>query len=123
MENGIREKIVAYLKDNGHELVEMFTSDTHFTTMGVRNRNGYYQLGFITKPEILANWCLSIAREAEKNITTGKFEILENKSKVRVMGSGIFEHISKALDTSLRITKGFMIGCVGIFLLSIFLWF
>ena len=123
IENGVREKIVTHLQNNGCDLVEMFTSDTHFTTMGVRNRNGYYQLGFITKPEILANWCLSIAREAEKNIITGKFEILENKSKVRVMGSGIFEHISKALDTSLRITKGFMIGCVGIFLLSIFLWF
>ena len=123
IENGVREKIVTHLQNNGCDLVEMFTSDTHFTTMGVRNRNGYYQLGFITKPEILANWCLSIAREAEKNITTGKFEILENKSKVRVMGSGIFEHISKALDTSLRITKGFMTGCVGIFLLSIFLWF
>ena len=123
IENGVREKIVTHLQNNGCDLVEMFTSDTHFTTMGVRNRNGYYQLGFITKPEILADWCLSIAREAEKNIITGKFEILENKSKVRVMGSGIFEHISKALDTSLRITKGFMIGCVGIFLLSIFLWF
>ena len=123
IENGVREKIVTHLQNNGCDLVEMFTSDTHFTTMGVRNRNGYYQLGFITKPEILANWCLSIAREAEKNIITGKFEILENKSKVRVMGSGIFEHISKALDTSLRITKGFMTGCVGIFLLSIFLWF
>jgi putative membrane protein len=101
----------------------MFTSDTHFTTMGVRNRNGYYQLGFITKPETLANWCLSIAREAEKNIVTGKFEILENQSNVRVMGSGIFEHLSRALDTSLRITKVFMTGCAGIFLLSIFLWF
>ena len=123
VENGIRGKIVSHLQNNGCNLVEMFTSDTHFTTMGVRNRNGYYQLGIITKPERLANWCLSIAREAEKNIVTGKFEILENQSNVRVMGSGIFEHLSRALDTSLRITKGFMIGCAGIFLLSIFLWF
>jgi len=123
IENGIREKIVTHLQNNGCDLVEMFTSDTHFTTMGVRNRNGYYQLGIITKPERLANWCLSIAKEAEKNIVTGKFEILENQSNVRVMGSGIFEHLSRALDTSLRITKGFMIGCAGIFLLSIFLWF
>ena len=123
IENGIREKIVTHLQNNGYNLVEMFTSDTHFTTMGVRNRNGYYQLGIITEPERLANWCLSIAREAEKNIVTGKFEILENQSNVRVMGSGIFEHLSRALDTSLKITKGFMIGCAGIFLLSIFLWF
>jgi len=76
----------------------MFTSDTHSTTMGVRNRNGYYELGSITKPERLANWCLSIAKRAEQNITSGKFEILENSAKVRIMGSGIFEHLSRALD-------------------------
>jgi len=123
MENGIREKIVEHLKNNGYELVEMFTSDTHSTTMGVRNRNGYYELGSITKPERLASWCLSIAKQAEKNIVSGKFEILENSAKVRIMGSGIFEHLSRALDNSLKITQGFMILCTGIFLLSIFLWF
>jgi putative membrane protein len=123
MENGVREKIVTHLQDNGCNLVEMFTSDTHFTTMGVRNRNGYYQLGIVTKPERLASWCLSIAKKAEKNIVSGQFEILENKAQVRVMGTGIFEHLSMALDSSLKMTKGFMIGCVGVFLLSIFLWF
>jgi putative membrane protein len=123
MENGVREKIVTHLKNNGYELVEMFTSDTHSTTMGVRNRNGYYELGSVTKSERLSNWCLSIAKQAEKNIAPGKFEILENSAKVRIMGSGIFEHLSRALDNSLKITQGFMILCTGIFLLSIFLWF
>jgi len=123
MENGVREKIVTYLKNNGCELVEMFTSDTHSTTMGVRNRNGYYELGSVTKSERLSNWCLSIAKQAEKNIAPGKFEILENSAKVRIMGSGIFEHLSRALDNSLKVTQGFMILCTGIFLLSIFLWF
>ena len=123
MENGIREKIVAYLKDNGHELVEMFTSDTHFTSMGARNKNGYYQLGITTKPEKLASWCLSIARKAEKNIVSGQFEILENNAKVRTMGTGIFESLSKALDDSLLMTKKIMVGCVGLFLLAIFLVF
>jgi len=123
MENGIREKIVAYLKDNGHELVEMFTSDTHFTSRGARNKNGYYQLGITTKPEKLASWCLSIARKAEKNIVSGQFEILENNAKVRTMGTGIFESLSKALDDSLLMTKKIMVGCVGLFLLAIFLVF
>ena len=123
MENGIREKIVAHLKDNGHDLVEMFTSDTHFTSMGARNKNGYYQLGITTKPEKLASWCLSIARKAEKNIVSGQFEILENNAKVRTMGTGIFESLSKALDDSLLMTKKIMVGCVGLFLLAIFLVF
>ena len=123
MENGVREKIVTHLQNNGYNLVEMFTSDTHFTTMGVRNSNGYYQLGIVTESERLENWCLSIAKKAEENIVPGQFEILENKAQVRVMGSGIFEHLSVALDSSLKMTKGFMVGCVGLFLLSIFLWF
>ena len=123
MENGVREKIVTHLQDNGCNLVEMFTSDTHFTTMGVRNRNGYYELGSVTKSERLSNWCLSIAKQAEKNVASGKFEVLENSAKVRIMGTGIFEHLSRALDNSLKVTQGFMILCTGIFLLSIFLWF
>ncbi len=123
MENGVREKIITHLENNGCELVEMFTSDTHSTTMGVRNRNGYHELGSVTEPERLANWCLSIAKQAEKNTASGKFEILENSVKVRVMGTGIFEHLSRALDNSLKMTQGFMVLCTGIFLLSIFLWF
>jgi len=58
---------------------------------------------------------LSIAKEAEKNIVTGKFEILENNAKVRIMGTGIFEHLSRALDSSLKMTQGLMILCTGIF--------
>ena len=123
MENGVREEIITHLKNNGCELVEMFTSDTHSTTMGVRNRNGYYELGSVTKSQKLADWCLSIAKQAEKNIATGKFEILENNAKVRIMGTGIFEHLSRALDNSLKMTKWFMILCTGIFLVSIFLRF
>ena len=123
MENGVREEIITHLKNNGCELVEMFTSDTHSTTMGVRNRNGYHELGSVTKSQKLADWCLSIAKQAEKNIATGKFEILENNAKVRIMGTGIFEHLSRALDNSLKMTKWFMILCTGIFLMSIFLRF
>ena len=123
MENGVREEIITHLKNNGCELVEMFTSDTHSTTMGVRNRNGYHELGSVTKSQKLADWCLSIAKQAEENIATGKFEILENNAKVRIMGTGIFEHLSRALDNSLKMTKWFMILCTGIFLMSIFLRF
>ena len=123
MENGVREEIITHLKNNGCELVEMFTSDTHSTTMGVRNRNGYHELGSVTKSQKLADWCLSIAKQAEENIATGKYEILENNAKVRIMGTGIFEHLSRALDSSLKMTKWFMILCTGIFLVSIFLRF
>ena len=52
---------------------------------------------------------------------SAKFEILENETKVKVMGKGIYEDYSKALDNSLKITKIFVIGCLAFFVTSLFL--
>jgi len=121
MENGIREKIVKKFADKNYNLLEICTSDTHFARVKARNKNGYYQLGLITSADKLSEWLLEIARKAEKKIVVAKYEILENQTEVKIMGQGIFEDYSKALDNSLKITKGFMIGCVGLFLTSLFL--
>ncbi len=121
MENGIREKIVQNFADKKYNLLEICTSDTHFARVKARNKNGYYQLGLITGADKLSNWLLEIAKKAEDKIGTAKYEILENQTEVKIMGQGIFEDYSKALDNSLKITKGFMIGCVGLFLTSLFL--
>jgi putative membrane protein len=102
-------------------LLEICTSDTHYAPVKARNRNGYYQLGLITSAEKLSKWFFKIAKNAEENITTAKFEILENETNVKVMGQGIYEDYSKALDNSLKITKGFVIGCVILFITSLFL--
>jgi len=48
MENGVREEIVKHFSNNGYELIEICTSDTHYNT-SVRNRNGYYQFGIVSK--------------------------------------------------------------------------
>ena len=121
MENGIREKIVHNFADKNYNLLEICTSDTHFAQVKARNKNGYYQLGLITAADKLSNWLLEIAEKAEKEMSTVKYEILENQTEVKIMGQGIYEDYSKALDNSLKITKGFMIGCAGLFLTSLFL--
>ena len=121
MENGIREKIVENFAKLGHTLLEICTSDTHFAPVKARNRNGYYQLGLITSAEKLSKWFLEIAHNAESKMTSAKFEILENETDVKVMGRGIYEDYSKALDNSLKITKGFMIGSVILFIITLFL--
>ncbi|EGG42872.1 membrane protein-like protein [Candidatus Nitrosarchaeum limnium SFB1] len=121
MENGIREKIVENFAKLGHTLLEICTSDTHFAPVKARNRNGYYQLGLITSAEKLSKWFLEIACNAESKMTAAKFEILENETDVKVMGRGIYEDYSKALDNSLKITKGFMIGSVILFIITLFL--
>ena len=121
MENGLREQVVEHFSNNGYDLIEICTSDTHYTSSGVRNKNGYFQLGIITKPTIIANWYLHLAKQAEKNVQTGKFEILENQSDVKVMGPSIFESFSTCLDNALRITKGVLIGGLTLFITTIFL--
>ncbi|NQV38934.1 MAG: DUF2070 family protein [Nitrosopumilus sp.] len=121
MENGIREKIIDIFAKRDYQLLEICTSDTHYAPVKARNRNGYYQLGLITSAEKLAKWLFTIAKSAEANITTVKFEILENEATVKVMGQGIYKDYSKALDNSLKITKGFVIGCLVLFVTSLFL--
>ena len=121
MENGIREKIIDIFAKRDYQLIEICTSDTHYAPVKARNRNGYYQLGLITSAEKLAKWFFEIAKTAENNMSSVKFEILENESDVKVMGQGIYEDYSKALDNSLKITKGFVIGGVILFATSLFL--
>ncbi|QUC63879.1 DUF2070 family protein [Nitrosopumilus sp. K4] len=121
MENGVREKIVENFAKRDYNLLEICTSDTHFAPVKARNKNGYYQLGLITSADKLSKWFFSIAKNAEEKTTSGKFEILENQTEVKIMGQGIFEDYSKALDNSLKITKGFLIGSVILFVTSLFL--
>jgi len=121
MENGVREKIIDSFAKRDFQLLEICTSDTHYAPVKARNRNGYYQLGLITGAEKLSKWFLDIAKIAETKTTSAKYEILENQTDVKIMGQGIFEDYSKALDNSLKISKGFMIGGVCLFITSLFL--
>jgi putative membrane protein len=117
MENGVREEIVKHFSNNGYELIEICTSDTHFST-GVRNRNGYYQFGIVSKPSDVANWYLDVAKKAEKKIDSASFEILEHNMNAKVMGPTIYRDYSRAVDRSMKITKGILIGCVALFLIT-----
>jgi putative membrane protein len=120
MENGIREKIIDNFSKTEQHLLEICTSDTHYAPVKARNRNGYYQLGLITSADKLSKWFLEIAKKSETT-TNARFEILENETNVMVMGQEIYEDYSKALDNSLKITKGFVIGGMLFFITSLFL--
>ncbi len=121
MENGLREAVVQHFSNNGYDLIEICTSDSHYTTKKVRNRNGYYQFGLVTKPQDMANWYLEIAKKSEKNIEPASFEILKNETNVKVMGPTIFRDYSRAVDKTMKLTKGFLLGCAAFFLITMFL--
>ena len=121
MENGVREIIVKHFADNGAELIEICTSDTHYTASGARNRNGYHQLGVLSKPPQLSNWYFDLAQKAESKIKEGEFEVLEHQTNVKVMGPTIFSDYSKIMDKTMNITKYCLIADAGLFLAAIFL--
>ena len=121
MENCVREKIIEDFSNNGDNLLEICTSDTHYAAVKARNRNGYYQLGLITSSDKISKWFSKIAEKSQSSIVSAKYEILENESNVRVMGKSIYEDYSKALDNSLKITKIFVIASLGLFITSLFL--
>jgi len=121
MENGLKEEVVSQFTKNGYDLLEICTSDSHYTTKDVRNRNGYYQFGIVSNSQHITNWFLELAKKAEKNLNSASFEILKNQTTVKVMGSTIYSDFSRALDNSMKITKFFLIGGLAFFLVTIFL--
>jgi len=121
MENGLREKIVDEFAKNGMNLLEVCTSDTHYSSKIVRTREGYYHFGKIASADRVSEWYLKIARQAEKNLEPASYEVVEQKSNVSVMGTTIFEDFSRAIDRCLNISKAFMIGSVAFFIATLFL--
>jgi len=121
MENGVREYIVSHFAKNNLNLLEICTSDTHYSATKVRTRQGYYQFGKIAKSQDIAEWYLKVAQDAEKKLAPASFEILEHKADVKIMGSTVYEDYSRAVDNSLKITKGFAIGSFVFFIATLFL--
>lgn len=118
MENGVRESVVEQFEKNGYTLLEICTSDTHYTTKDVRNKNGYNQFGKITQPDEVSRWYLDLAKNAESKISSASFEILHHKTDVKIMGPTIYRDFSKAIDNSMKITKAVLIGCAVLFLVT-----
>lgn len=116
MENGVREHVVARLADAGYDLLEVCTSDTHYSRTTVRTRQGYYQFGIVTDRDRIADWFLELARRSDRAVRPAAFEVIEARTRVRVMGPQIFEDYKRALDRSLALSKAFAAGAAALFL-------
>lgn len=122
MENGVREAVAEAFRARGLRMLEMFTSDTHFSRVRVRNKNGYYQFGIISKPADISEWYLELAGSAVARAARGSFEVLENVSKTKIMGPKIFADFKAAMDNSLRITKIFASAGFAVLLAAVLVW-
>ena len=119
MQNGLREHIANHLSKNGYNLLEVCTSDTHYKAREARNKHGYFEFGSLAKFDDISAWFLQLASEAERNLSPSSFELLEQETRVKVMGDKQFEDYSKSLDRAMRITQGFLIGTTILFLYTL----
>lgn len=121
MENGMREHIVERFAESGLSLLDICTSDTHFSRTKVRTKNGYYQFGVVTDPDRVASWYLEIAQRAASSANRVSFEVLVNRVKLQIMGEKIFKDYSAALYRALGFTKIMSALGMGVFIAHLLL--
>jgi putative membrane protein len=115
MQNGLREYIISTLDSKGIKMLEICTSDTHFTS-GKRTRQGYYPLGEMSNHSNIVEMLFDMSSKSIETSRSSNFELLLSKSKIRVMGKDQFDEYSAALDKSMNITKVFLIVTITIVL-------
>jgi putative membrane protein len=107
IENHVRDYVLTQLYSRGLNMVEICTSDTHYTS-GKRTKQGYYPLGSMTDVnEILAQF-EELTSNSFDDPKECSFSHLSVDSEIKVMGKGQFDDYSKALDKSMNLTKIFL---------------
>ena len=107
MESQVRDAVLSDLKSHGFYMLEVCTSDTHFTS-GKRTRHGYYSLGTVTGTQQIAGYFRELVAKSFADIKECSFSLLCVESNIKVMGKGQFDDYSKALDSSMNLTKIFL---------------
>ncbi len=119
MQNGLREEIANNFAKNGYNFVEICTSDTHYKARVAKNKHGYFEFGSLSDSKDVSSWFLQLARKAENDLTPSSYELLQQETKVKVMGTKQFEDYSKSLDRAMRITQAFLIGTTALFIYTL----
>ena len=102
--NGLRERLLNDLNLQGFYMLEICSSDTHFSS-GKRTRQGYYALGNVTSYEDIIRAFSEICQKAITNTTPSKFSFLDSYSNIKLMGRDQFDNYATALNKSMNITK------------------
>ncbi len=101
---GLREKILHAARQDGINMLEIISSDTH-STSGKRTRQGYYSLGDVTNHNLISNVFIDLSKQSLKDSQPSRFQLLHLKSNIKLMGQEQFNRYSAALDKSMNITK------------------
>jgi putative membrane protein len=120
MESRVRDAVLSDLKSHGFYMLDVCTSDTHFTS-GKRTPHGYYSLGTVTNTHQIVDYFKELVAKSFADIKECSFCLLCVESNIKVMGKGQFDDYSKALDSSMHLTKVFLTISAGVALLMLLL--
>lgn len=105
MAKGLREHVLEHLAANNISMLEVCTSDTHYTSGKARNLTGYFTFGSLSSPDAVSRWYLEMAKRANERADNASYEATRTLSEVKIMGIEQFSDYSNALDRALNITK------------------
>ena len=83
---GLRHKIIAQAKDNGVNVLELISSDSH-TSSGKRTREGYYSLGDKTDQNQIVDIFINLARQSLENLHPAEIQVMRYQIKRKANGS------------------------------------
>jgi putative membrane protein len=116
MARGLREHVFEQLAAINISILEICTSDTHYTSGNARNLTGYFTFGSLSSPSMVSKWYLEMAKKAGEKVENASYDVSQTSSDVKVMGSEQFLDYSKALDRALNVTKVFVGITVAVYI-------
>lgn len=120
MDNSLRGRIVSYISSKGIKMLEICTSDTH-STSGKRTREGYFAFGSVTDGRVASEAFYSLSKKSIENLTSSKFELVAAETSIKVMGKRQFDEYARTLNSSMQLTKVFLLITVVTYTLMLIL--
>jgi putative membrane protein len=113
---GLREELLRNFKDSKAPILELCTSDTHFTAGKKSISKGYIALGERTGLKELSEAIKVLICKSLERLAPASFQVNYVTSSVKVIGMELINTLSKVLDKSLSLVKK---GGIIIVILSI----
>jgi putative membrane protein len=104
MASGLRERILATLKEMGAADAEVMTSDTHMVNGIASTRLGYYPIGAATDPEVILASVRKAADEAMKNVEPVEASLNCSEVQVRTLGLSSLSQLTGFVLRTARLT-------------------
>lgn len=113
---GVRERILEHYKDSPNHIVEICTSDTHFSAGQEMSIEGYSPLGGKTPIQRLVAIIDTLIEKASNNLQSSNYMCSRIESTLKVFGRDALNNFSAALDS---VSKTAKLGGLTVIIISI----